>query len=493
MSSTDQPSNESEPSPSPPPFSTGVTVLCTVLLALVGIFFLSVSAQGGSPLGMLGQPMPLAARYFDRELELADASPNAVPWASLLKRLFFSPTTDLLDEAHQELRSVLEAHERGEIHGAPPEVLRIEGRLMLVLAEAGKRDLLKARLDRLAARGPDGERLAAMVRFAYGLSDERPTAGEVEAMLVLLREEGRPDPTWASDRLASRVLRRLGNEPDARAAEERILERGARALTRALWFSGGFVALMLVGLTLGALRLKSREPLPRLSSGVGPAPWSYAEGYDLTVRSGAFGLVAVLVYSTLLGVLAADAFPMGLPFTTLVGSLPMLYYLTRWVPAVHGTRLVELFGLRLEAPVTALLVATLVLIGLEQLPGMGVNLLSQQPWYEGVLEGAMFGGPLEVVMLFVDAVIWAPLFEEIACRGLLYTSLRTRFDPWKSALVSAALFTLPHMYSPLVALGLFLGAVASAVIYERTRSLLPCILAHAVNNALVFGALLVYR
>jgi uncharacterized protein len=98
-----------------------------------------------------------------------------------------------------------------------------------------------------------------------------------------------------------------------------------------------------------------------------------------------------------------------------------------------------------------------------------------------------------VVLFFIDAVILAPVFEEIACRGLIYTSLRTRLDPWNSALVSAVLFTLPHMYSPIVAMGLFLGAVASAVVYERTRSLLPCIVAHAVNNALVFGALLIYR
>ena len=124
---------------------------------------------------------------------------------------------------------------------------------------------------------------------------------------------------------------------------------------------------------------------------------------------------------------------------------------------------------------------------------MRTNLLSQTRWYEGVVEDVVLGGPTVVVLFFIDAVILAPVFEEIACRGLLYTSLRTRFGPWTSAMGSAALFTLPHMYSPLVALGLFLGAVASAVVYERTRSLLPCIIAHAVNNALALGALLVYR
>jgi hypothetical protein len=437
--------------------------------------------------------MAVAARYFDRELEVADTSPDTFEGAALLKRLLFSPATEVRDEAHRELLSLLEAHEHGELTATPTEALQLEARLLLVLAEAGKSDLLKARLDSLAARGPEAERLAAVVRFAYGLSDELPTPSGYEAAFELLRQEAPPSSTWASDRLVSRMLRRLGDESDAHAAEQRIQERGRRALTSALWLSGLMVALVLAGLTLGAIRLWSRKPLPRLSSGVHRAPWSADEGYGMTVRSGIFGLVAILLYTLLLGLFVADAFPNGMPLSTLIGALPMLYYLTRRVPAVHGTRLVELFGLRLEAPATALLVATLVLIALEQVPGMAVNTLGQERWYEGILEGVLLGGPAEVVMSFLEAVLLAPVFEEIACRGLIYTSLRTRLEPWKSAVVSAALFTLPHMYSPLVALGLFLGAVASAVVYERTRSLLPCIIAHAVNNALVFGMLLIYR
>jgi len=98
------------------------------------------------------------------------------------------------------------------------------------------------------------------------------------------------------------------------------------------------------------------------------------------------------------------------------------------------------------------------------------------------------------VGLFLMAVLGAPLFEELAFRGIIYTSLRTRFGPWLSAVVSAAIFTLLHVYSPIGMLMLFTSAVASALFYERTRSLLPCIIAHAVNNLLVVStSLLVYR
>ncbi|HEX8437360.1 CPBP family intramembrane glutamic endopeptidase [Archangium sp.] len=477
-----------------PPFSPAGTLLCTVLLALVGIPILCVPAQGGPDPDVLDQPMALAAQYFDRELEMADASSRTPAWARPLQRLATSPATDVRDEVIRELGAVLEAHAQGTIEATPVEVVRVEGRLALVLAETDKRDLLRARLDTLAARGSEGARLAALVRFAYGLSDERPSEAALEEVLALLRDEARPGPTWATDRLASRVLRRLGNEADASAAEARLLDRGGRAQTRALWLGGILVALVLAGLAVGAPRLVSRKPLPRLSSGVSPAPWSAAEGYAMTVRAGVLCLLVLVAYYLLLELLVSDFVAKGLPFGTLLGALPMLHYLTRRVPAAHGTRLVELFGLRLEAPATDLFVATLVLIALEQALGMGASALSPGHWYEGVLEEALRGGPGQVLVLTVDAVIWAPLLEEIACRGLIYTSLRTRLSPWNAAMASAALFTLPHMYSPGGALALFTGAIASALIYERTRSLLPCIVAHAVNNALAMGAsLLVYR
>ncbi len=189
---------------------------------------------------------------------------------------------------------------------------------------------------------------------------------------------------------------------------------------------------------------------------------------------------------------------MSLLLGSLLGWLPMMYYLTRRVPAAHGLALSELFGLQRKAPLVSLLLVTLVLIALEQgfTLGLGIagNSLETGRWYEGVSEELMRGSPAEAVGFFVAAVLVAPLFEELAFRGLVYTTLRIRFGPGLSAVVSAALFTLLHVYSPLGMLTLFTGAVVSALVYERTRSLLPSIIAHAVNNLWVAGAsLLMYR
>jgi membrane protease YdiL (CAAX protease family) len=54
----------------------------------------------------------------------------------------------------------------------------------------------------------------------------------------------------------------------------------------------------------------------------------------------------------------------------------------------------------------------------------------------------------------------------------------------EAALLSAAIFTLPHGYSIAGSASVLVSGLLWAVAYERTRSLLPGLFAHAVNNLL---------
>jgi membrane protease YdiL (CAAX protease family) len=83
-----------------------------------------------------------------------------------------------------------------------------------------------------------------------------------------------------------------------------------------------------------------------------------------------------------------------------------------------------------------------------------------------------------------DAVVWAPVVEEITFRGLLFATLRTRMGLLPAAALSAAVFALPHDYGVGGSLSVFWSGLIWAVAYERTKSLLPGILAHAANNAI---------
>jgi len=90
--------------------------------------------------------------------------------------------------------------------------------------------------------------------------------------------------------------------------------------------------------------------------------------------------------------------------------------------------------------------------------------------------------PKDPWLIACFGVLVAPVTEELVFRGMLYPGLRTKLGPWLAALASAALFGLVHdslsAFLPLFALALVL-----ARLYERTGSLLACIVVHALNNA----------
>ncbi len=96
---------------------------------------------------------------------------------------------------------------------------------------------------------------------------------------------------------------------------------------------------------------------------------------------------------------------------------------------------------------------------------------------------------IDRLMLFVLAVGFAPITEELLFRGWIYTSLRFSFGVWPAMLVSAALFGGAHYEDThLYALAVFPVGVALAAIRERTESVKASMLFHAVNNIIAFSA-----
>ena len=82
-------------------------------------------------------------------------------------------------------------------------------------------------------------------------------------------------------------------------------------------------------------------------------------------------------------------------------------------------------------------------------------------------------------------VIAAPIFEEFIFRGLIFGGLRRSFGVWPATLASAAVFAILH--PPLAIVPVFVLGVCTALVYERTRSLLAPMIVHAVYNACVIG------
>ena len=86
----------------------------------------------------------------------------------------------------------------------------------------------------------------------------------------------------------------------------------------------------------------------------------------------------------------------------------------------------------------------------------------------------------------------APFAEEFFFRGFFYGALRTRFPVAVAAVIDGLVFGVIHFQGdgadgllivpPLAVLG-----VVFCLVYERTRSLYPCIALHALNNSIAYA------
>jgi hypothetical protein len=112
-------------------------------------------------------------------------------------------------------------------------------------------------------------------------------------------------------------------------------------------------------------------------------------------------------------------------------------------------------------------------------------------WADGFLEEFLWGSSGAVAAGTLDGVVWAPIFEELIFRGVLYPTLRLRLPAWLAALGSAAIFAIAHGYGVQGFVAVTWSGMVWALGYERTRSLLPGMLAHAGSNLLATASFLV--
>lgn len=103
---------------------------------------------------------------------------------------------------------------------------------------------------------------------------------------------------------------------------------------------------------------------------------------------------------------------------------------------------------------------------------------------------------LELCMTFISLVVLPPLAEEIVFRGLIFTSLRKRYSFIVTAIVTSVLFAIPHLQfgsdAPLLwvaALDTLVLSLVLCYVREKTGSLWPSILIHALKNGVAFTAL----
>jgi len=85
----------------------------------------------------------------------------------------------------------------------------------------------------------------------------------------------------------------------------------------------------------------------------------------------------------------------------------------------------------------------------------------------------------------IMAIGIAPWVEEFIFRGLMFRAMIPQWGMTRAVVASSAFFAVLH--PPLAWPMVFCLGALNALVFIRTRSLLPCILLHASYNAVIVG------
>ena len=210
------------------------------------------------------------------------------------------------------------------------------------------------------------------------------------------------------------------------------------------------------------------------------------------------GLFALFLLGALLGNIIVSAMTLvSADFATMYGTLisyPVMF-IPPWLYVSAKSRRDEFFetGYALDSSHFGSLggfsMAVIVSIATMAMAFLADSLNILMPeapeWFEKAMELIM-DAPVWITLISVS--VFAPLFEEWLCRGMVLRGLLQKTHPVSAILVSAAFFAVLHM-NPWQALPAFLLGILFGYVYYKTGSLKLTMLMHCVNNtmAVVFS------
>ena len=152
----------------------------------------------------------------------------------------------------------------------------------------------------------------------------------------------------------------------------------------------------------------------------------------------------------------------------------------------HAARRLGLRSFRIVSGIGWMLAAYGIFLGLTAVYSLIVDTQSEQQVLQEI------GAETETAMLIAQGILvvgLAPITEELFFRGFVFGGLRGRLSFWPAVLLSGVFFGSIHLFGgslavipPLAAFGVML-----AWLYERTGSIWPPILMHAIQNGIAFA------
>jgi membrane protease YdiL (CAAX protease family) len=457
-----------------PHFSPVLTILSALVLCAAILVFgwLSISLPR---LDRVLSPERALALMVSRTMDLEDAFGRASAW----ERQFYELTMG--SRANELFQAIAWYHELADYSSDP----LIELRLAILESEAGLLDQVRKTTTQWESLAEPFPSFARLMRAGYleprlDHDDEMALQAELAELLPV---------GWFYDRLAINLAARA----DDRVLLSSASEASARRTNRLLWRTRTIVVIELTLILIGVLALlmilqgeRGSRNLPRVGMAPLPPRWPARVGAVVMIRGGAIGALLALsllfieMDNLLLRVVA-------LPVT----NLPLLLLAHRHLlkPARLGFRQ----GLGLwPSPggwsQLGLAVPVVVTVGL--VGEWGISLAAEwldlsshwTEWFDGDL---VWGTPPVLAVSLLEYVIFAPVFEEVVFRGLFFGTLRRKLGWGTSALISGATFAIAHGYGVVGFASVLWSGLVWSWSYEKTGSLLPGLVAHALNNFMV--------
>jgi len=359
-------------------------------------------------------------------------------------------------------------------------------RLAILLGESGQEIAALAETKGWQDRGTSALLFGQLIDAAYGTQPlDRTQEIELQAVLAETLPSG-----WFYDHLATRLARRAGNQDLLLTVEE----QGALREDRVQQWIRPLISFESICLVIGSLMLLGiarlrgqRMNILRLHGPGVPPPWSGETAAAVILRGGALGVVTTALILSTPSFQHVSLRALAIPLANL--PLLVLAYIQLLKPA--GLTFTNGFGLGIKREDLGRLACTVLAViaaGLwgEWVMGRAAEFLHlNNHWTEWFDQDLVWGTPPVIAVSILEYVVFAPIFEELAFRGLLFAMFRRRLEFLPAALISTSLFALAHGYSLIGFISVFWSGFLWAWIYERTGSLIPGMVAHAMNNLLV--------
>jgi membrane protease YdiL (CAAX protease family) len=106
---------------------------------------------------------------------------------------------------------------------------------------------------------------------------------------------------------------------------------------------------------------------------------------------------------------------------------------------------------------------------------------------DDALDDLATGGPAFVLLGLLAVAVLVPVAEEVVFRGIVLPALRARMTAVPGIALAGSVFAVVHLIPPALPYLLVVG-VSLCAMAQWYRSIVPGIVLHGVNNAVVFGA-----